>query len=290
MNRYNDEMDKILHEQISNIKIEGFSKDEIKEIIFKAKQRQKIRKIKLYKMAACFVLLILASFVGVAYCVINKSENTNTIIQGNIDNNEDNIAIIDASYGPNDITGLYVDETCEELCEEAHVVAIVKIENGLNVTNYDKTYGRNVVDGEYDFVDVRTIGKLTIIDSFKGDIDNGETIEFRLHGGTILYTEYIKRFDKYPSLSRDTEIDNQYKELSSKGIDKVYVNKRRKDTIYVEEGKTYLVHMYKNVLGDYELMVGLDAIREYDMKNDKILNNRNNQWESINIDRKEVKK
>ena len=52
MNRYNDEMDKILHEQISNIKIEGFSKDEIQEMIFKAKQRQKVRKIKLYKMAA----------------------------------------------------------------------------------------------------------------------------------------------------------------------------------------------------------------------------------------------
>ncbi len=91
----------------------------------------------------------------------------------------------------------------------------------------------------------------------------------------------MKYYDTFPNIARDTETENKCNELINKGIEEVYVNKTRDDIILVEEGKEYLVYMYKNNLGDYWLMTGKNAVREYNSENNTILNNNTGQWEDL---------
>lgn len=279
MNRYNDEMDKILHEQISNIKIEGFSKDEIKEIIFKAKQRQKIRKTKLYKMAACFVLLILASFVGVAYCVINKSENTNTIIQGNIDNNKEAKEYVVYSKIEPNANDCRVIPTTKEIYDLSEIVVIAKVDN-VDVINYDNFYTNE--KKQYTFV--RTIGNLSVLNPIKGEINIGDSIEFRKKGGKIKYKKMLEYYEACPTISRDIEMNKECQELidSGKDINDIYTDiSVGFKNINIERGKIYLVHLTQKTSGQWWVQADENGIREYSEENDTVLNNKTGEWENL---------
>lgn len=279
MNRYNDEMDKILHEQISNIKIEGFSKDEIKEIIFKAKQRQKIRKTKLYKMAACFVLLILASFVGVAYCVINKSENTNTIIQGNIDNNKEAKEYVVYSKNEPNANDCRVIPTTKEIYDLSEIVVIAKVDN-VDVINYDNFYTNE--EKQYTFV--RTIGNLSVLNPIKGEINIGDSIEFRKKGGKIKYKKMLEYYEACPTISRDIEMNKECQELidSGKDINDIYTDiSVGFKNINIERGKIYLVHLTQKTSGQWWVQADENGIREYSEENDTVLNNKTGEWENL---------
>lgn len=280
MNRYNDEMDKILHEQISNIKIEGFSKDEIQEMIFKAKQRQKVRKIKLYKMAACFVLLILASFVGIASCVINKSENANTIIQGNIDNNnkETKEYVVYSKIEPN-ATASRVIPTTKEIYDLSEVVVIAKVDN-VDVINYDNFY--NNEEKQYTFV--RTIGNVTVLNTIKGNFNKGDSIELRKKGGKIKYKSILDYYEACPNISRDIEMNKECQELidSGKNINDIYTDVSVGfKNINIEKGKTYLVHLTQKSSGQWWVQADENGIREYNEENDTVLNNKTGEWEKL---------
>lgn len=279
MNRYNDEIDKILHEQINNIKIEGFSKDEIKEMILKAKQRQKIRKIKLYKMAACFVLLILASFVGVTYCVINKLENTNTIIQGNIDNNKEAKEYVVYSKIEPNATDCRVIPTTKEIYDLSEIVVIAKVDN-VDVINYDNFYTNE--EKQYTFV--RTIGNLSVLNPIKGEINIGDSIEFRKKGGKIKYKKMLEYYEACPTISRDIEMNKECQELidSGKDINDIYTDiSVGFKNINIERGKIYLVHLTQKTSGQWWVQADENGIREYSEENDTVLNNKTGEWENL---------
>lgn len=280
MNRYNDEMDKILHEQINNIKIDGFSKEEIKEMIFKARQRQKIRKIKIYKMVACFVILFVVCFWGIASCIINKSENANTIIQGNIDNiNEENKEYIVYSRVEPNATDSRVIPTTKEIYDLSEVVIIAKVDN-VDVINYDNFYSNE--EKEYTFV--RTIGNITVLNTIKGNFNKDESVEFRKKGGKIKYKSILDYYEACPTISRDIEMNKECQELidSGKDINDIYTDVSVGfKNVNIEKGKIYLVHLTQKISGQWWVQSDENGIREYSEENNTVLNNKTGEWESL---------
>jgi len=265
LNRYNDEMDKILHEQISNIKIEGFSKDEIQEMIFKAKQRQKVRKIK---------------FIDIkSHILYNKLKNGYSDI-GNIDNNnkETKEYVVYSKIEPN-ATASRVIPTTKEIYDLSEVVVIAKVDN-VDVINYDNFY--NNEEKQYTFV--RTIGNVTVLNTIKGNFNKGDSIELRKKGGKIKYKSILDYYEACPNISRDIEMNKECQELidSGKNINDIYTDVSVGfKNINIEKGKTYLVHLTQKSSGQWWVQADENGIREYNEENDTVLNNKTGEWEKL---------
>lgn len=249
----------------------------------KAKKDKKFNNAFALELAACFIVTMAMLIFEFIYF---PKINNDIPIQGNnnqnaVENEENNIAIIDETYSLEDIFASSGGVTPDEILGACQYVAIVKIEKGTRVTNYDILYGPHNLDGTYGYTNVRTIGELTIMQSLKGDLKVGDKIEFKQKGGKILYEEYIKMYEGDTQSYYKNEIEEKYKGELEKGAKEVYVDVARKDIIRVEEGKEYLVYMYRKTLGDCWLAEGEDWVREYNRENNTILNNKTGEWELL---------
>ena len=274
-----DAIDEILFQAVDNMKQKEYSNDKIEEIIYKSKLK-KMKKNKLISRVAIIIsFLFISAFSIMGFSLYKYNENNNIIANNNKTELEENV--IEYYYDDNVGTGAsFAQLSSKELFEMVNYVAIVKIEDGLEAINYDKEHGPHY-NGEYRYTYVRTVGRMTVIKSVKGDLDIGDTVEFRKKGGKILYSEYLKYFEENKSAKINEKIQEEYQELINKGINDVYVNLKSGNSIDIEEGKEYLVYVTKKSWGDLWLESGLNAIREYNPDNNKVLNNYSGEWEDL---------
>ena len=283
-----DDMDKFLIDGLKNINLDECSSDYIKNITLKAKYRKIKEKQKItiaYKMVASFIFLVVF-ILGAYIYVLNNRSNYNVNIKSNENseelNNDKKEKCIVYSKIDADSTSSRVVLDVEEMYNLSDVIAIVRIDE-INVTNYDKKYEYQF-DGEDGYTFVRTIGKLSIIDSIKGNFKAGDVIEFRKKGGRIKYTQYLKYHEEYPNASRDMDMENECQESINKGIDidDIYVDiSIGYKNINIESGKTYLVYLTEKKSG-YWIQSSENAIMEYNSENNTVLNNITGEWELLN--------
>lgn len=281
-----DELDEALFNAIDNIKLKEYSKDEIFNIINKAKSRRKMKYLVIRKVAVISIFFIVSvCLIGNRY--LKNNENTKSNVKNNeiiiANNNENAKSNVINLYEKNSENSMAenVNLSAKEVYKLATCVALVKIEAGLEGTNYDRMYGPHY-NGEYRYTFVRTIGKMKILNIYKGDLNVGDVIEFRKKGGKILYSEYIKPYNENSSQVVDKKLIEEYNKLSKESHEDIYVNVIDNNSIEIEEGKEYLVYFTRKSWGSYWLEPGMVTIREYNSKNDTVLNNYNGEWEPIN--------
>lgn len=275
-----DYLDNILFQSIKDIKVKKYSDNRIQEIMIKAKFKKKEKHKLILKVSVIISFLFISIFSIAKYSINNYIDKENIITINNEKNLDNNV--IEYESSDNGTGSSYTELTPKELFELANYVAVVKIENGLKGVNYDREYSAKY-NGEYHYTYVRTIGKMNVIEVFKGNINIGDTLEFRKKGGKILYSEYLKYFEENKSAKINDEIQKRYNELISNGISNIYINFKSTNSIEIEEEKKYLVYITKKSWGDLWLESGLNAIREYNSDNNMVLNNYSGKWEPINI-------
>lgn len=144
----------------------------------------------------------------------------------------------------------------------AEYVSVVRIDSvdgcdNLSVNNKD------YVNSAY------TYGKATVVESYKGDLAVGTSIDFRKDGGKISYENYV--------MSQDEE-DQQA--LREKENHPEFVKYTYEGDVEVEVGKTYLVYMgYIESSNQYYMTGYGGGFRE--VKDGLALNNYHHGWESI---------
>lgn len=274
MGKY-DELDNLLFQFVDNIETEKIDNDEIKKIIEKSKLREYQKKKKNLKIAVIVVIILFCTFSTAIYLKKEKIIlNANYIDKTNI--SEENV--IDYYNDSDGIGTSTVNLTFEQLYDLCDYVAIVKIESGMYVTNYDREYGPHY-NGEYRYTSVRTIGQMKVLKSFKGDLNDGDIVEFRKKGGKLPYSQYLKYCEENNIVNE--EINSKYEKLKEEGKKDIYINFQSNNSVEIEENKEYLVCITKKSWGDFWLESGLNAIREYDSKNNMILNNNTGKWEDL---------
>lgn len=264
-----DELDKFLFRKAKEINLSKYSSNKVYEIIDKAKRRKKIQ---IYQIAASLCIVLFSILIlSKKYFVKNNNSNVdNPIISA-----ENREKVFINIFSDNE-SGSYGQPTVEDLNELRDIV-IVKIEPGLSYTNYDKIYDLHT-KGDENYTFVRTIGKCKVLKSLKGDLKEGEIIEFRRKGGKLLYEEYIKSNISKPV---NDNIAVQYKEYIKNGLENIWVSELNKVEIWLEEGKMYLVYLIKKSWGDYWITSGIQAVREYRQEDNTVLNNITGEFENI---------
>lgn len=161
------------------------------------------------------------------------------------------------------------------LYEDAPMIAIIQVECIDRGSNY------NVGTGEYTYP--FTVGKMTIKQVIKGDIDIDETVEYVRTGGIISYENYLKTYNP--------EGREKIERLSAGSITPEYVNLHFEDDIDIEPGKKYLAYFGPVSLTEtsntsYAITYFEGGLREvsniYNHYGINVYNNFTEEWDSIN--------
>lgn len=276
-----DKVDEFLINGLKSIKLEECSSEEVKNMILEAKNRKKdINKV--YKMVASFIFVIAISAFGIY--MLSNGIDKNVTIQSNdnyLNSNEVEEAYVVYSKGDPSSLACRGELNLDEMYDLSKEIAIVTIEE-VKGTNYDLRYEYQY-NGDIGYTFVRTIGKLTIQNSIKGNLKEGESVEFRKKGGRILYKDYLKYYEVFSTETKDSEIENSCQDAIKNGVDinNIYVDiSVGFRNVNIEAGKTYLVYLTENISG-YWIQAGENGIREYNAENNTILNNETGEWESL---------
>lgn len=147
------------------------------------------------------------------------------------------------------------------LYNESDYIAIVKVNKIEGSSNYNNLTESTVYPYTY--------GKMTVLKTLKGELEENKTIKFYKLGGTLKLDDY------YNNLS-ETE-KNKFNQ--NKPNNATYVKFNIEDDIDIEENKIYLVYLNaRNVYdneedsyGIFGLAGGLREIKEYKSNLDDIL-------------------
>lgn len=135
-----------------------------------------------------------------------------------------------------------------------------------------------------------TTGKLLINETLKGDLQQGQVVEYMKNGGVMKMSEWER--------TQPASANNKRQYLraqSGKNIDleNTYINISIADDVQIEEGYTYLVYLMKN--GNKYEIIGLDAglrklnvnyssrisAQSYSTDTLKVMNNKTGEFESL---------
>ncbi len=295
----NKELDELMYKKLNEYKENldiNLNADKIIKTGKKVKKRKLI--IKIGSIAACLIIIMTFGIMQ----VINKRD-TNNVIADNDQEIQESYGIIEvnemekiqdmdipdsstACYSYNSISYLYNDYKNNRHDTEGVIIAKV---NSLKYTNYDKTWGMDMVI-ENDYVSPRTIANITINKCLIGDYNVGSDIEIRAKGGIIEYDEYVKERERYGDTDVNFDyISKEYEALLEQNKDKIYVSIFNKKHTRLEEGKTYIMFIHKKISGDYWIEAYNEWLREYDEKTNSILNYNTGEYEKLEDALKEVK-
>ncbi len=182
---------------------------------------------------------------------------------------------VEVTYTMADLIGINIEDS-SEIFKAAKYIVIATVES------IDGGSNKNLINGEY--VYPYTYGTISIDKVYKGDIEEGATVNFIRCGGIISYEDW------YESLSQAEKDKHDY---LSKGINPKYIKSMFNDDIDIEPGKTYLMYMEDgNLRSDNEYMIaawqaglreisGLENMTSNDYSSLKVLNNYTGEYESL---------
>lgn len=166
-----------------------------------------------------------------------------------------------------------------ELKSSANYIALVKIDKVIGADNY------STINKMYVFP--YTYGKMTIIKSYKGNIEENKEVTFYKLGGTI----ELKKYYESLNVTQKEKFDANYIKNKTQDfkVKKVQMNLGKE--VNVEENKTYLVFMNEETSyhkeKDSYAIVGLEyGIREVkSINNDNLLakNNVTGEYETLRL-------
>lgn len=210
-----DEFDKILYEKAKDIKTSDYSKEQIKLIMKKGKQKRIVKLC--VKYAAIFLVIILSCTA--LYLSTNKvfNNNNNTykhVITGNEDNSTKNV-----------VDRVFLDNT-------TYLKYYINYE-GIYIVRVDE-----IVEESLKYCNPYVIVKATVLNTLSGnEIDN---IELKINEVIVSIEDYEKEtgdYDKYSNYSSEDK-DSSYVIVTN---DSNLVN-----VSYPEVGKKYITSIYCN--------------------------------------------
>lgn len=287
------ELDELLYRKVKEYEDDVNLNINVYEITNIAQKRKfKSVLISISSIAACFLVTVI--------CLINLFNNLNksNIVAENDIQEQCGIIDVEPQEGNSSASILTDDleldydffiesnrnkDILDRNEEYVNDIVIARI-NDLSYTNYDMVHrinGYNPFEG-YDYVPPRTIANITITKSLEGVLKEGESIEIRANGGILEYSEYMKYWknNNYSSLNEEY-YDQKYNALIEQGKTKIYVSEFRKTDIKLEKGKSYLMVVYKKVLGDYWTETYNTILREYNVEDGTVLNNKTGKYEKL---------
>ena len=182
---------------------------------------------------------------------------------------------IEEIYTNADLVGINIEDS-SEIYKAAKYIVIATVES------IDGGSNKNLITGEY--VYPYTYGTIFIDKVYKGDIEEGSTLNYIRSGGIISYQDW------YDSLSQAKKDKHDY---LSKGVNPKYVKSMFNDDIDIEPGKTYLMYMEDaNSRSNNEYMIaawqaglrevsGLESMTSDGYSSLKVLNNYTGEYESL---------
>lgn len=155
------------------------------------------------------------------------------------------------------------------------VVALVRIDTIDGGRNYSPIFDQ--------YVYPQTIGKMTVINVYKGDVSPGQVLNYSRLGGIVSYDDYWNGLNP-EQRDKITHLNN-----GKKPSDKKYVQKKFSEDIDIEVGKKYVAFLlpqdYKDGSGkEYFIDGAQHGLREVKGSGNEatVFNNDTKQWDNIN--------
>lgn len=229
------------------------------------------------------IIAILAIAVVIAImcnskCNIRNNNNNNKKMEDVKENNnnaEKKVNLISdldiaVDYSKKDVKRKYQKE-----------VIIGRVEDITGTENVDKKTGEET--------HIKTLGNISVLKVYNGNLKEGEKIAFSKVGGEMKFEEYIKGSSSARKKLEDNAEYNNIKEEDRKNL---IISDRIKDDVVLEKGKTYLFYLEKIEGSDrYNICFFGDGTREVRdnstlksvKENNEILvkNNRTGKFEKI---------
>ena len=215
LNKSDDYIDKALYEYVNNISFDGFTKEEIKNIVAKAKKN---RKVEIYKMVAVLSFFIILSVSCVLVYKNYTSSNENIVYTSNIDMKSQMVKeTIQYTLDNDKNSNISISDNI--LPEEN--VYVIKVESIL----------------EYYTVNGKPKTKIngTIIKNMKEE--KSDNIEFVVDGGIFNVNEIV---------DMNIKLDSKYQALSDNEKVNTYIRVLPVGLAIPEIQKTYLVTLDKD--------------------------------------------
>lgn len=234
------------------------------------KANQKMNKSKLYTLMVAAVLTLGgATWYALASSTKNEPSQTKQTAS-----QVEKVHNAYASISSSDIqsTGSEVDFMWQP--ESYPIVALVHIDSIDGGRTYSPVFEQ--------YVAPHTYGKMTVRESYRGDVKPGQQLSYSRLGGIVTYEDYWKSLNKQQQ-DKILHLNNGKQPLHRK-----YVKDKSVDDIDIETGKDYLVFLtpqsskdgkvQEYVIGGYQL--GLREAKKSDAKT-TVLNNETKEWESV---------
>lgn len=160
-------------------------------------------------------------------------------------------------------------------------VILGRVEDITGTENVDKKTGEET--------HIKTLGNISVLKVYNGNLKEGEKIAFSKVGGEMKFEDYIKGSSSARKKLEDNAEYNNIKEEDRKNL---IISDRIKDDVVLEKGKTYLFYLEKIEGSDrYNICFFGDGTREVKdnstlksvKENNEILvkNNRTGKFEKI---------
>lgn len=248
------------------------------------------------------IIAIIICIVAIAMISNNATDKTtdNEQVVGIIENeNSDNKETYDIyTFVSDDIKANAENvEVPAELNEEVTLSDLVKSTENIAIV---RIISLDSSSAEFDQVVGKTYGKLIVNTVIKGDLQEGDVIDYASLGGYLTVAEW----EQYQPSTANEKRD-YLRQQSGLEIDKntTYMHLQLENNIDVEEGKTYLAYLdYNEDMEKYEVVgfekglmeINVDkeestvSIINLDLQKLKIKNNDNDEYESLEDYIKEI--
>lgn len=131
-------------------------------------------------------------------------------------------------------------------------VILGRVEDITGTENVDKKTGEET--------HIKTLGNISVLKVYNGNLKEGEKIAFSKVGGEMKFEEYIKGSSSARKKLEDNAEYNNIKEEERKNL---IISDRIKDDVVLEKGKTYLFYLEKIEGSDrYNICFFGDGTRE----------------------------
>ncbi len=131
-------------------------------------------------------------------------------------------------------------------------VILGRVEDITGTENVDKKTGEET--------HIKTLGNISVLKVYNGNLKEGEKIAFSKVGGEMKFEEYIKGSSSARKKLEDNAEYNNIKEEERKSL---IISDRIKDDVVLEKGKTYLFYLEKIEGSDrYNICFFGDGTRE----------------------------
>lgn len=152
-------------------------------------------------------------------------------------------------------------------------VILGRVEDITGTENVDKKTGEET--------HIKTLGNISVLKVYNGNLKEGEKIAFSKVGGEMRFEDYIKGSSSARKKLEDNAEYNNIKEEERKNL---IISDRIKDDVVLEKGKTYLFYLEKIEGSDrYNICFFGDGTREVKKESNETLvkNNRTGKYEKI---------